>query len=396
MSKVSKPKEPQNTEILSYKESGDNIIRNDDDYDDKEIQVNNSLANIKLKDNSHSRTLCTVPDDSKNSFFVGVTGINSASEIYIVNYNELDKKLDKMCILDFNTLDKSTEFINEILGIYPININDFFVQVFNFSENCYKLKYIKSGADGILQQNLEALKSDCVFDINHFSEGSNKRGLISFITSKSCSYFDLAKNTEFSKINLSSEDTLPLKISSDVSKIDQDSLGIGLNSDIFLCDLKSGKVSTKIEKAHESSVLSLQFDPTEPFILCTSGTDFALKFWDVRKHDRELNGVYNNSHWIWDLKFNRNYSNVIVTSSSSSLVRNLIFSKIGDLDESESLGIFKKDLNSMTFVDYCEFEDAVYCTDWLRNDSWTFASVSFNSIFHVNAIPEEIKYKIML
>ena len=29
------------------------------------------------------------------------------------------------------------------------------------------------------------------------------------------------------------------------------------------------------------------------------GTDYSIKFWDIRKTDTCLGGIYDNSHWIW-------------------------------------------------------------------------------------------------
>ena len=113
----------------------------------------------------------------------------------------------------------------------------------------------------------------------------------------------------------------------------------------------------------------------------------------MRKSDIELGGIYNNSHWIWCNKFNQNYSNMLITASSSSNVRCVIFSKIEN--ENDDYG-FNKNLRDYSFIDYSEFEDSVYSVDWLKNDSWTFAAISFNSYFHINTIPEDIKYKIML
>ena len=53
-------------------------------------------------------------------------------------------------------------------------------------------------------------------------------------------------------------------------------------------------------------------------------------------------------------------------------------------------------LKDYSFIDYSKFEDSVYSIDWLKNDSWTFVTVSFNSYFHINIIHKDIKYKIML
>ena len=36
-----------------------------------EIQVNNSIINYRLKENAHSRSLVTIPNENENSFLVG-------------------------------------------------------------------------------------------------------------------------------------------------------------------------------------------------------------------------------------------------------------------------------------------------------------------------------------
>ena len=91
---------------------------------------------------------------------------------------------------------------------------------------------------------------------------------------------------------------------------------------------------------------------------------------------------------------------MMVTASSSSLVRGIIFDKydIGDDKNKNLLDKYSSDKNikKYSYIDYFEFEDSVYTIDWLKNDSWTFVATSFNAYFHVNIIPDEIKYKIML
>ena len=57
-----------------------------------EIQVNNSLVNYRLKENAHSRSLVTIPDENQNSFLVGVTQKSKCSELIKVIYDELNKK----------------------------------------------------------------------------------------------------------------------------------------------------------------------------------------------------------------------------------------------------------------------------------------------------------------
>ena len=354
----------------------------------KSIQVNNSLVYLKLKENSHSRALKTIPDENSNSFLVSTVS-NNESEILKINYDETNKKLTQSQIISFK--EKEDEMINDIYEIYPQNINDFFINCFNFKKGEYELKLIKKNESNEYEvENIQNTNSETTFDINNYT---NENNVISFISNNKVQLIDLNKKSINGEIQLYEKETKPIKISSDFSLSDSTIISIGLNNNIFICDLTSQKIINQINDFKNNSILSLQYDPSNSYILCSSGTDYSIKFWDLRKSDIELGGIYNNSHWIWCNKFNQNYSNMLITASSSSNVRCVIFSKIEN--ENDDFG-FNKNLRDYSFIDYSEFEDSVYSVDWLKNDSWTFAAISFNSYFHINTIPEDIKYKIML
>ena len=55
-----------------------------------EIPINNSIVNYRLKENAHSRSLVTIPDEAQNSFLVGVTQKGQCSELIKVIYDELN------------------------------------------------------------------------------------------------------------------------------------------------------------------------------------------------------------------------------------------------------------------------------------------------------------------
>ena len=368
-----------------------------------EIQVNNSLVNYRLKENAHSRSLVTIPDENQNSFLVGVTQKSKCSELIKVIYDELNKKVSTQTVLDFNKEKEGEEkpLINEVINIYPRSSTDFLVNVFNSTSNKYELKlFDESKLDEYT--NISCLSSDDIFDVINFG---NKKENINCIDKHGLKFIDLTKDAIGEKINFFDENENidpPMKISSDISQLDENVLGCGLGKNVYTCDLREKKISHQINDAHDGSVLCFQFDPVSPFIFCTSGTDFAMKFWDIRKPTSEFGGIYNNSHWIWSLKYNKSYSNIMVTASSSSLVRGIIFDKfdIGD-EKNKSLSSFEKyssdkNIKKYSYIDYFEFEDSVYSLDWLKNDSWTFVATSFNAYFHINTIPEEVKYKIML
>lgn len=370
-----------------------------------EIQVNNSIINYRLKENAHSRSLVTVPDETQNSFLVGVTQKNKCSEIIKVIYDEINKKISNQTVLDFNKEKEGEEvnLINDIINIYPRSTNEFLINVFNSTSNKYELKLF----DDLKideYKNISCLDSEVIFDIINFS---NQKETINCIDKYGLKYVDLNKDTIFEKINFYDEKEekvieSPIKISSDISILDENILGCGFGKNVYIYDLKEKKIAHKINDVHDGEVLCFQYDPVSPFIFCTSGTDFALKFWDIRKPNIEFGGIYNNSHWIWNLKYNKSYSNIMVTASSSSLVRGIIFDKFDTGEEkNKNLSVFEKyssdkNIKKYSYIDYFEFEDSVYSIDWLKNDSWSFVATSFNAYFHVNSIPEEIKYKIML
>lgn len=359
-----------------------------------EIQVNNSLINYRLKENAHSRALSTIPDENQNSFLVGLTQKGNNSELVKVIYDELNKKITHKTILDFNTEKEGKDVpqINEINKIYPKNATDFLLNVFNSTSDQYELKFFSENKMG-LYESISCLDSNEIFDINFSTKSKN----IFCIDKTGVKYVDIIKNSIISEIKYSDKDPIPspMKISSDISILDENVLGCGLGQDIYMIDIREKKVVQKINDSHEGSVLCFQFDPVSAFGFCSSGTDFAIKFWDMRKPKKEFGGIYNNSHWIWDLKYNKSYSNVMVTASSSSLVRGIIFDKMeGNEDKNRISNLAEKNLKKYSFIDYFEFEDSVYSLDWMKNDTWSFVATSFNAYFHVNTIPEEVKNRI--
>ena len=362
-----------------------------------EIQVNNSIINYRLKENAHSRTLATIPDENQNSFLVGLTQKGNNSELVKVIYDELNKKISHETVLDFNTVKgkESQEIpqINELIKIYPKSSTDFLLNVFNSTTNQYELKFFSETKPG-QYDSISCLNSKEIFDINFGSKSKN----INYIDKTGVKFVDINKNTIIEQIKFSKDDmtniNVPMKISSDIFILDENVLGCGLGQDIYTIDLREKKISHKISHTQEGSVLCFQFDPISPFGFCTSGTDFSIKFWDMRKPDKEFGGIYNNSHWIWELKYNKSYSNVMVTASSSSLVRGIIFDKIEGAEDKNRISGFDKNLKKYSFIDYFEFEDSVYSIDWMKNDTWSFVATSFNAYFHVNTIPEEVKNRI--
>jgi WD40 repeat protein len=144
------------------------------------------------------------------------------------------------------------------------------------------------------------------------------------------------------------------------------------------------------EGAHFNGILSCEFDTFNSFVFASCGMDYSIKYWDTRNLSLPISGIFDNSHWIWDIKHNKQFPRLLISSSSSAVVRAHIFEK-----EHEDSGVTNL-FHRFSSIDYTEFDDCVYSLDWSLNDPWTFVAVSYNAYLYVNSIPEDIKYKIML
>ncbi len=123
--------------------------------------------------------------------------------------------------------------------------------------------------------------------------------------------------------------------------------------------------------------------------------DYSVKFWDTRNLSHPVSSIFNNTHWVWNSKFNKQFSRLMINCSSSSIVKAVIFNKESE-EENDSKTNASNIFTPLSRVDYSEFDDSVYSLDWSQSDPWVFAAVSYNSLFYINSIPEDIKYKIML
>ena len=183
-------KSQNNNQILSRNIHSENI---------NEIQVNNSTINYRLKENAHSRTLATIPDETQNSFLVGITQKGNNSELVKVIYDELNKKISHQTILDFNT-EKEKEGqeipqINEINKIYPKNANEFLLNVFNSTTNQYELKFFNEKNPG-KYNSISCVDSNELFDINFGTKSAN----IYYLNKKGMKYIDINKNSIIEEI----------------------------------------------------------------------------------------------------------------------------------------------------------------------------------------------------
>ena len=98
-----------------------------------------------------------------------------------------------------------------------------------------------------------------------------------------------------------------------------------------------------------------------------------------------------NTHWSLDLSFHSCYNRLFLSTSSSANLKLHVFLEEECFLISNSL---KNSTNSS--FDYIEFDETVYSCCWDKIDQWLFASVSFSGTIHINRVPEEVKFKVMV
>jgi len=155
----------------------------------------------------------------------------------------------------------------------------------------------------------------------------------------------------------------------------------------------------EVENAHDMPVRDVVFAEPRQNQLATCGDDCAVKLWDIRqlKDPTCLLELTGHSHWVWKCDINPFHNQLLLSSSSDSLV--ILWSAQplgGGLEGSPQKSSPKSipvDRNVHTYSDH---EDSVYGLSWSRVDPWVFASVSYDGRVVINKVPSEIKYKILI
>lgn len=170
---------------------------------------------------------------------------------------------------------------------------------------------------------------------------------------------------------------------------------MGVKNDIILIDIstvKEPKIIGTIQDAHINGVLSINFDHSHPYSLISSGLDCSIKIWDTRRLSDPVSTLFFNN-WVYSTKFNESYSRMILSCFTNPNVKVNIFENFSNKGDE-----LISNINYCKYktIDYNEFDNAVYALDWLHNDPWSFAAISFNCNFQINSVPDDVKYKIML
>ena len=85
-------------------------------------------------------------------------------------------------------------------------------------------------------------------------------------------------------------------------------------------DLRSGKNSFDRANAHSGTIRAVDYNPNKAHHVVTGGDDAQVHIWDVRQLRQPILSIESHSHWIWSVAFNHLQDQLLLTSSSDTLV----------------------------------------------------------------------------
>lgn len=376
------------------------------------IQVNNSYSLVKL-DKFRAKHICSI--DLKE---------NESNDILTFLVSSLD---DSGCFLHLIT-SNNNEGINNNVSIKAdligelvfenkkfIDILDLKISKQNDINVIYCVLYDNLNHEYCLinhklQDNRIICDKVLFVNKNQFSVTLDSHGKI-YISTES-EIFSFSNDKLNSEVNI---DEIILKdrnyfICSSISQFNLNQIILSINNQILSVNLnKTNQIGDDNNKykinynAHDNRIICLKHLKLKAYLFCTSSMDNKIKFWD----SREINTMFVISsmpHWSLDFSFHPTYNRLMIISSNSALVRLIIFesedpfdnniiSKENSLIQFESEKKFKPNILS---VDYNEFDESVFSVDWCEKDQWLFAAVSCNGTIHLNKIPEDIKFKVLI
>ncbi|XP_068201072.1 EARP-interacting protein homolog isoform X2 [Palaemon carinicauda] len=173
-------------------------------------------------------------------------------------------------------------------------------------------------------------------------------------------------------------------------------------SSVRAWDLRTMKPSWCVEAAHVQLVRDLDFNPNMQYYMATCGDDCKTKFWDIRNTQQPLKELTDHSHWVWSVRYNASYDQLVLTCSSDQrvILSNLPsiasqpFGTMIDQEEPNKEEKEKPEGSEEGVIQiYDDHEDSVYAVEWSAADFWTFASLSYDGRLVINKVPRSIKYK---
>ncbi|KAF7731262.1 Protein tssc1 [Apophysomyces ossiformis] len=173
-------------------------------------------------------------------------------------------------------------------------------------------------------------------------------------------------------------------------------------------DLRSGESTFLHQSAHKSTIRAVDYNVNKPYHVVTGGDDAQVRIWDVRNFAKPALVVEGHTHWIWSVALNKFHDQLLLTSSSDTLVKLHTVVSVSSAsylrDQNSNGEDFKEDdedrWNRAKPSDglirtYDQHEDSVYSVAWSQADTWTFASLSYAGRIIISQVPTAEKFGIL-
>ena len=168
-----------------------------------------------------------------------------------------------------------------------------------------------------------------------------------------------------------------------VAKLFMNTLIAANKNTLNLYDIRTKKQKAILKEPYIRTIDINQSIPTS----FTTGDEQRVKVWDARKLDRPMMEIFHHSHWIESVRYNKFHDQLLLTSSTDSLVN---LECIGSCSSNTSNALQDGLLKSFE-----ELDDSVYGAEWSLGDPWIFCAVSFAGRIMIATVPQEIRYKIL-
>ena len=100
-------------------------------------------------------------------------------------------------------------------------------------------------------------------------------------------------------------------------------IAVAVDEQVSLLDMRSAMKKSNISfMAHSDQVLDIAYNGSRLHTLATSGSDGAIRVWDIRKPDRSILAFEDDhsGHWISKIRYNQFHDQLILSGSTSTFV----------------------------------------------------------------------------
>jgi WD40 repeat protein len=215
----------------------------------------------------------------------------------------------------------------------------------------------------ILNSGFEVVDRIDVKLVDFWIDGKSDHDFIVGVDSENCYYGRrLEEKMQFQKATL--------------AKLCCDSLYLAKDGSLCVFDIKTHKQRFSLAE----NVRAIEVNHVHPVVFCT-GDDQQVQMWDERNLRQPLKQIYNHSHWIQNIKMNTLNEQLVLTSSTDTLV---------------NLELLSESNNSPSLLhSFDELDDSVYGVEWSPLDPWVFAAVSYSGRVLVTTVPQNTRHQLL-